>query len=117
MRKTCMCVCMLLPLAAGILFCCGQTAENQLRIVSRATEKVIKGEKIMEYKPKGDEILLVHDGKRVLARCGKGDMVGSGNPAAVFVVGTAAQVDAEIARLGLETEIDNVKSAKAEVVK
>lgn len=114
MKKTIVCS---LLVVAGVWFCYGQTAQTELRTVTRASEKVPKGEKIMEYKPVEEEILLVHDGKRVLARCGKGDMVGSGNPAAVFVVGTAAQVDAEIARLGLETEMDNAKSAKAEVVK
>ena len=114
MRKASVCV---LLLVAGIVFCYGRSVQNELRTVTRASEQVTKGERIMEYKPAKEEILLVHDGKRVLARCGKGDMVGSGNPAAVFVVGTTAQVDAEIARLRLETELDNVKSAKAEVVK
>ena len=56
---------------------------------------------MMEYTPQGEEILLVHDGTYILARHGAGSMTGSGNPKAVFVVGTAQEIDAEIARLGL----------------
>lgn len=57
-----------------------------------------------DYQPLSREFLLVHDGKRVLAKHGPDAMTGSGNPDAVFVVGTKLQIEAEIARLGLKTD-------------
>lgn len=56
----------------------------------------------------GKEV-LVHDGKRVIARHGPECHTGCGNPAFVMVTGTREEIDAEIARLKLTS--DDVKPA------
>ena len=56
---------------------------------------------LLTYTPTGDEWLLAHDNKRVMSFHSAGVITRSGWDGCTMLVGTKAELDAEIKRLGL----------------
>jgi len=57
-----------------------------------------------DCKPAAGKEVLVHDGKTIIVRHGPECFTGCGNPAFVMITGTKAEIDAEIANLGLASD-------------
>ena len=57
---------------------------------------------LLKYIPTGDEWCLTHDGKKVMAFHDAGSITSSGWNGCTMLVGTEAELLAEIKRLGLQ---------------